>query len=165
MSPLDIVALAVLAVALLRGLLIGAVREAFSLAGLAAAVLAVRWGARPGGEWLAERAPVDLGVFGAQLAAGALIAIASIFGIAIVGRFVRRGVRLAGLGMVDRVAGGVMGATEGALVVTLLLLLGITVVGRDHPALAETHALAAFEQMEQIAQGRLDDLPSVATPP
>lgn len=165
MDPLDVVALAVLAVALLRGFFIGAVREAFSLAGLAAACIAVRLGAGPGGLWLAERAPVDLGVFAAKIAAGALIAIAVVFGVAIVGRFVRRGVRLAGLGMADRLAGGVLGATEGAIVVALLLMLGITAVGRDHPALADTRALVAFEEAERIAASHGDGLPAIAAPP
>ncbi len=164
MTTVDVVALAILAVALLRGLMIGAVREAFSLAGLAAACIAVRWGAGPGGEWLAQRAPVDLGVFAAKIAAGAIIAIAAVFGIAIIGRFVRRGVRLAGLGMADRVAGGLLGATEGAIVVALLLMLGITAVGRDHPALAETHALVAFEEAERLAATR-GELPAVSASP
>jgi len=163
-SPLDVAALSILGVAVLRGFFRGAVREAFSLAALAASVVVVRWASPPAGAWLAERAPVDLGGFGAQIAAGAAIGIVTILSIAIVGRFVRRGIRLAGLGMLDRLAGGVVGVTEGALLVAVLLILGITVVGREHPALSETRTLAAFEQAELIAQGRLD-LPSVAAPP
>jgi len=161
-SALDVVVLAILGMALLRGLLIGAVREAFSLAGLAGACVAVRWGAGPAGEWLARNAPVDLGGFAAQIAAGALIAIAAIFGVAVVGRVVRRGIRLAGLGMADRLAGGLLGATEGAIAAALLLMLAITAVGRDHPALADTRALEAFEQAEKLAE---EQLPRVAAPP
>ena len=77
----------------------------------------------------------------------------------------RRGIRLAGLGMLDRMAGSAVGAAEGALLVAVLLILGITLVGRDHPALSKTRTLAAFEQVEQIAEGRFDGLPDVATPP
>ena len=51
-------------------------------------------GAAPGGEWLARSAPVDLGGFAAQIAAGALIAMGSILVVALVGRTVRRGIRL-----------------------------------------------------------------------
>jgi membrane protein required for colicin V production len=160
-SPIDVVVLAILGMALLRGLLRGAVREAFSLAALAAACIAVRWGAAPGGEWLERSAPVDLGGFGAQIAAGALIAMGSILVVALVGRTVRRGIRLAGLGMADRLAGGVLGATEGAIAAALLLMLAITAVGRDHPALADTRALEAFQQAEKLAEGQL---PQVAAP-
>lgn len=164
MAAVDVAAFVILTIAVLRGLLIGAIRESFSLAAVAAAVLAVRFGAEPASHWLAEHAPVDLGLFAAKLAAGGLIGIAAIFGVAIVGRFVRRGARLAGLGMADRLAGSVLGGAEGALVVGLLLLLGITLVGRDHPALASSHTLSAFEQVEQLARSDLERLPAVAAP-
>ena len=164
MGAVDVAALAILAIAVLRGLLIGAIRESFSLAALAAASLAVRFGANPAASWLAENAPVDLGQFGAKIAAGALIAIGVVFGVAIVGRFVRRGARLAGLGAADRLAGSALGAAEGALVVGLLLLLGITLVGRDHPALADSRTLEAFEHVEELARGGLHTLPPIAAP-
>ena len=85
----------------------------------------------------------------------------SILVVALVGRTVRRGIRMAGLGMADRLAGGVVGATEGAIAVALLMMLAITAVGRDHPALADTRALEAFEQAEKLAEGQL---PQVAAP-
>ncbi len=155
-------ALGVLAIALLRGLLIGAVREAFSLGALAAATIAVRLWSQPAAEWLAERFGWELGPLGWRIAAGVGIVIAVVFGIAIVGRFVRKGIRAAGLGMADRLAGGVLGAAEGALVVSLLVLLGLTFVGRDHPLLEDSRAVEAFETAREVARG--EGMPDVAAP-
>jgi membrane protein required for colicin V production len=145
-------ALAILAVAILRGLWIGLIREVFSLAGLAAASVAVRFGTAPAADWLLVNLPVEISPLAARIGAGVIIAVAVIVGTALVGRTLRRGARWAGLGFVDRLAGGMLGAVEGALVIVVLMLLGIAAVGRDHPTLADSRALAAFESAERLAQ-------------
>ena len=125
----DLAALALLALAAARGLFIGVIREVFSQVALAAACVAVRFAAAPAAEWLLIRSPVEIGDLGARIAAGAAIAVAVIVGVAIVGRLVRRGARWAGLSFADRLAGGALGAAEGALVVVVLMLLAVAIVG------------------------------------
>jgi membrane protein required for colicin V production len=163
-TAVDMAALAILALAVMRGLFIGLIREVFSLAALAAACVAVRLGAGPGAEWMLAALPVELSPLAARIAAGVVIAVAVIVGVAIVGRVLRRGVRWAGLGFADRLAGGVLGAAEGALVIVVLMLLGIALAGRDHPALAGSRTLAAFESAEHLVQQVTPALPVVALP-
>jgi membrane protein required for colicin V production len=164
-SAVDVAALAILGLAVLRGLWIGLIREVFSLAGLAAACVAVRFGTAPAADWLLLELPAEISPLAARIAAGVLIAVAVILCTAVVGRLVRRGARWAGLGFADRLGGGALGAAEGALVIVVLMLLGIAVVGRDHPALADTRTLAAFESAERLANGTNAGLPAVALPP
>ncbi len=57
-SPVDLAALAILIAAVVRGLFIGMIREVFSLAALAAACIAVRFGAAPAGDWMLLNLPV-----------------------------------------------------------------------------------------------------------
>ncbi len=165
MSPVDVAILFLLAVALLRGLLIGVVREVFSLAALAAACLAVRLGSGAGAAWLTAHAPVELGPTAALVAAGAGIGLATALAVGLSGRLLRRGLHAAGLGPADRFAGGLLGVAEGALVAAVLLVVGIVAVGRDHPLLAGSRSLEALERVEQVARGQALPLPPVAAPP
>jgi membrane protein required for colicin V production len=164
-SPIDLAALAILILAVLRGLFIGLIREVSSLGALAAACIAVRIGAAPAADWMLLNLPWELSPLTARIVAGAIIAIAVIVSVATVGRILRRGVRWAGLGFADRLAGGVLGAAEGALVIVLLMLLSISLVGRDHPQLANSQTLAAFESAEHLVQQSKSTLPTVALPP
>jgi uncharacterized membrane protein required for colicin V production len=163
-SPVDAIALAVLAIALFRGLAIGMVREAFSVAALAAACIAVRLGTAPAAAWLLANALPGLGALGAKILAGAAVGLGAAIAIGLLGRLVRRGVHAAGLGLPDRLAGAAIGAAEGALVVGVALLAAITLLGRDHPTLARSRVLGAFEQAERVARGDLAAR-DVAAPP
>jgi membrane protein required for colicin V production len=162
-SPIDVAACAVLAVALVRGLAIGMVREAFSVAALAAACLAVRFGTGPAAAWLLDNALPGLGPLGAEILAGTAVGLGAALAVGLVGRLVRRGVHAAGLGLADRVAGAAIGAAEGALLVGIALLLAILLVGRGHPLLARSRTLATFERAERLARGELAS--DVAAPP
>jgi membrane protein required for colicin V production len=164
-APVDLAALAILIVAVLRGLFIGMVREVFSLAGLVAAVIAVRLGTAPAADWMLLELPLGLSPLAARVVAGAAIAVAVIVSVTLVGRLLRRGVRWAGLGFADRLAGGAVGAAEAALVVVILMLFAVGLVGRDHPALAGSRTLDAFESAERLANRTDTPLPSVASPP
>jgi membrane protein required for colicin V production len=164
-SPVDVAALAVLGVALLRGLAIGMVREAFSVAALAAACLAVRFGTAPAAVWLEANALPGLGPLGARVLAGASVALAAALAVGLLGRVVRRGVHAAGLGLADRLAGAAIGAAEGALVIAVALLVGLSVLGRAHPLLARSRALEAFERAETLARGGAADMDVAAPPP
>lgn len=143
----DLAAAGILAAAVLRGVWIGLVREAFSLAALACAVFAVRRFAEPIADDLA--ASYDLDPLLATAIAGAGVAVAAIVAVTIVGFVIRRAVRASGLGLADRIGGAVLGACEGALFVALLLFGVITVTGRTDPLIAGTRSLAAFEAVER----------------
>jgi len=164
-SPVDLAALAILIAAVVRGLFIGMIREVFSLAALAAACIAVRFGAAPAGDWMLLNLPVEWSPLAARVVAGAVIAVAIIVTVALAGRLLRRGVRWAGLGFADRLAGGVVGAAEASLVVVIGMLFAVALAGRDHPALADSHTLAAFESAERLAHQSDVALPAVALPP
>ncbi|MEB2344058.1 MAG: CvpA family protein [Deltaproteobacteria bacterium] len=142
----DLAAAAILVAAIVRGLWIGLVREAFSLAALACAVFAVRRFAEPIAGDLA--ASYQLDPLLATAIAGAGVAVAAILLVAAVGFVIRRLIRASGLGLVDRVGGAVLGACEGALFVALILFGIITVTGRNDPLIAGTRSLAAFEALE-----------------
>jgi uncharacterized membrane protein required for colicin V production len=163
-SPVDVAASALLGVAVLRGLAIGMVREAFSVAALAAACVAVRLGTDPAAAWLEANALPGLGPLGARILAGAAVGIGAALAVGLTGRVVRRGLHAVGLGLPDRLAGAAIGAAEGALVVAVALLLAIALLGRAHPLLAHSRALAAFERAERLARGELA-APDVAAPP
>jgi len=164
-SPIDLAALAILILAVLRGLFIGLIREVSSLGALAAACIAVRLGAAPAADWMLLNLPWELSPLTARIVAGAVIAIAVIVSVATVGRILRRGVRWAGLGFADRLAGGVVGAAEAALVVVIGMLFAVALAGRDHPVLAGSQTLAAFESAERLANQSDVALPAVSLPP
>lgn len=142
----DLVAAGILAAAIVRGVWIGLVREAFSLAALAAAVFAVRRFAEPLAGDIAASHQLDPLL--ATAIAGAGVAVGTIVLVALLGFAIRRAVRASGLGLADRIGGAVLGACEGALFVALLLFGVITVTGRSDPLIADTRSLAAFEALE-----------------
>jgi uncharacterized membrane protein required for colicin V production len=94
---------------------------------------------------------------------GAFLSVCTIALVAMVGRAVRRGAQAAGLGWADRAGGAVLGLTEGALVAALLLVVAISVVGRDHQFVKSSRSLEAFDQIADLADDR--GLPAVAAPP
>ena len=162
-SPIDVVVAAVVGVAVLRGVFRGLIREAFSVGALAAACVAVRVFNPVFSSWLEEVSRGELGPMAAPWAGGALIAIAAVLGVVLVGRVLRKSARWAGLGWADRAGGAVLGAAEGALVVGILLVVASAFLGRAHPVLAGTRSLAALEQLERLADER--EIDGAAPPP
>jgi len=162
MAPVDLLALSLLSIAVLRGLFLGLIREAFSLAAIGAACVAVRWFAGPAANELEAITDGRVGDLAAPWIAGAGVAIAAAAVVVIVGRVLRRGVRAVGLGLVDRAGGALLGAAEGSLVIAVLLVLATTVLGRDHPVFQDTRTLAVFERVEAAGGVRDTD---VAAPP
>ena len=163
MAPVDLLALCVLSIAVLRGLFLGLIRESFSLAAIGAACIAVRWFAEPAAAWLEAASDGRIGALAAPWIAGAGVAIAAAAAVAITGRLLRRGARAVGLGLVDRAGGALLGAAEGSLVVAVLLVLATTLLGRNHPVFEGTRSLAALERVEVLASGARDI--DVAAPP
>ncbi len=156
LSTLDAAVLAILGLALLRGLWIGLVREAFSIGAVAAACVVVRIGLVPASLWVAEASPVELGDGATRVLAAVGLATLTLLVVGFAGRLIRRGLRAVGLGPMDRVLGGLLGTAEGALVVGLLLFGASTLLGRDHPSLEESRAFDVYEQAEVQVRGRPD---------
>jgi len=146
MGPVDVAAVSLLALGMLRGLWIGAIREAFSFGALAAAAVAVRLFGGDAAWWLERYSPVALSPTAASIAAGVLLAVLALLAVGLTGRLVRRGIRAVGLGMLDRLAGAALGAAEGALLILLALFLGTTLLGHDHPALTESRTLQTLHR-------------------
>lgn len=161
----DVVVAAILGVALLRGLFLGLIREAFSLAALGGACIVVRIYHVPAADWLVDVSRGEIGPDAAPWLAGAALGACTIAAIAIAGRLVRKGVRAAGLGWADRAGGALLGAAEGALLAGVVLLVVGAALGRDHPFMAGSRSIAALDRLERLADerdlGRID----VAAPP
>lgn len=164
-ESVDIVVGTIIGIACLRGFFLGLIREAFSLASLVAAYVAVRAFVGPVAEWVGEISGGRINEALEPWVAGALLVLVTIGAVTTVGRIVRRGARAVGLGFVDRVGGGLLGATEGVLVVVVLFMLVGDRIGRDHPAIANTRTLAALEQMELLASEAPPAEVDVASPP
>ena len=164
-EPVDILVMAILGIAVLRGVFRGLIREAFSVAALAGACLTVKLFAAPLAARLETATGGEITGWAAPWLAGAILSVGTIVAIAIVGRFVRRGSRWAGLGWADRAGGAALGAAEGGLVVAILLVLAAMLLGREHPTLAESRSFAALQRIEQIAQAPDPRTTDVAAPP
>lgn len=163
MGSLDLAVAIVLAVAALRGFLLGLVREAFSLAGLGAAFVAARAFGPGAADALGLRLGDDLPDEALAALGMAVVGVAVLIAVRVAGAIVRRGVRAVGLGFVDRLGGAALGAAEGAL----LAALGLGIAGAvaaDHPALAQSRAYAAFRDARD-ALGAADDRDVAAPPP
>ena len=166
LGAVDAAALAVLAVAVVRGLWIGVIRESFSLASIAAACLAVRFATAPAAALLLEHGPAGLAPLPARIGAAVGVALGTVIAVRLAGRILRSGVHAVGLGLADRLAGGLLGAAEGALVLALALLLGLTALGREHAVLAGSRAVRALDETRAWAGLAPDEArPHVAAPP
>ena len=148
LATVDAIAAAVLTLAALRGLWIGAVREAFSLAGLGVAAWVVRTWRLPAAAWLTTHGPFEMTDLAARVLATAGLGAGTLVVVAVVSRLVYRGVREAGLGVVDRLLGALLGALEGAIVVAALVFGLAAFLGRHDSALTGTRSLAAYEWVE-----------------
>ncbi len=161
---MDFVVIAILGVAVLRGLFRGLVREAVSIGALAAACVAVRFLADPAAEWLLHFSDGEVGPGGAPWLAGIGLALVTLFAAALLARLLRGGAKAAGLGWVDHAGGAALGAAEGVLVSAVLVLVASSFLGRQHPFLDGSRSVAALEQIERAADDD-DLLRNVAAPP
>lgn len=159
LAPVDYVVAGILAIALLRGLTRGLLRESFSIAALAAAVITVRLFCGDVSLWLLQATDGAIGELVAPWLAGGALAVGAIGATALVGRFARRGARVVGLGWADRAGGAVLGTAEGLLVAGILVGLIGYFAGRNHPAIARSRSLVAFQELERLARnGELPEL-------
>jgi membrane protein required for colicin V production len=160
---IDRVALGVVALAVIRGLWIGLLREAFSLGALAAAFIAVRLWTTPTAAWLMGSAPfgLELSPRQASIAGGLLVGLGAMLVVVAVGGFVRKRVHATSLGLLDRLFGGALGGAEGALLVGLALIGFSAFVGADHEVLSGSRSIELLAQARSLA----GELPDVAAPP
>ena len=165
MSPIDFVAIAIVAIGFLRGLSLGLLREALSIAALAAAVIAVRVWKQPFAHWLQHPSGPSVRYDLAPWVAGALVAIAVMQAVATFARVMRQGARSVGRGFVDRIGGAALGAAEGMIAVGVLLFVISTALGRTHSLLATSRSLAMLDRAAQITDTRAPlTTPDVAAP-
>jgi membrane protein required for colicin V production len=164
-APVDAAALGIVGIAVLRGFGLGLVREAFSLGSIAVAYAAVVLYTGRVAAWIERESGGEVGALVAPWLAGAAIVVAGIAGTVILGRLGKRGARLAGLGWLDRAGGVALGAAEGLLVVGILLQLAAALLGREHPVIASSKSLVAYERARQVAAEREWSLPDVAARP
>jgi len=129
MTIVDIVVLAVIGVSILLGVIMGLVREVLSLAAWVMAFLAANLAAPEAARLLPE------GVASAEirlLAGFAIVFVLVLIGLSVLAMMASKLVKIAGLGMADRLLGGVFGLLWGALLVTILVLLaGLTPLPRQ----------------------------------
>ncbi len=166
METIDLAALFIVGLALMRGVFIGVVREVFSVAALVGGIFAARFLGVPVGRAIADQFPGGPGEGLSVIGAGFVIGIGAALIIGFSGRALKRTLHAAGLGGADRVAGGILGATEGTLVAGLALWLALSAVGPEHPWLQNSRALDWLREGQRIASGELgDERSDVAAPP
>lgn len=163
MAAIDVLAAGILTIAGARGLLIGMIRETFSVLAVAGAIISVRLFTSPLAAWLRTEGHVTWGDLELRVASGALLVVGVVGTVIITGKIVKRGARAAGLGWADRLGGGVLGAAEGMLVVGLILAGAVAALGRDHRAVADSRVLAFFDEARGVAQSAQTDV--AARPP
>ena len=159
---LDLIAFGVVALACLRGLWIGLIREGLSLATVGFATIVTRLYATPVSDWLTGETGGELTGRTALWIAGVLLVVATIAVLAVVGRLLRRSAEVVGLGWADRMGGGALGAAEGAIVASILVVIALWLVGPNH---ASTRGARSVELVETVRSWReAGDLPKVAAP-
>jgi len=150
-TPLaDMVVGSVLAIAMIRGIWIGLIREGLSIAALGAAVIVTRLAVDPLSAWLTEITANEITGRASVWISGVILVVATILVVGTLSNFLRIGARFAGLGWADRLGGGALGLAEGAVVSTILVSLAIWLVGPTHPTLAGSRSLAALEEFQSI---------------
>jgi len=182
MTPFDTVVGALFLLALVRGLVRGLLREAFSIASLAAAIVMVRLFNADVAQWLVARNEGDVSLEAAPWLAGVLLVVGTIGAMTLAGRITRRGAKAAGLGWADRAGGAVIGAAEGVLVAAVAVGLASHVMGDEHQMLLESQSVQALDDLDYFVRNgepppdfempdlplpelELPELPDVAAPP
>lgn len=129
MTLIDCAILLVIVLAILGGLSQGFLRSIFALAGLLGGLVLAAWN-------YGLIAPVLMPLVRVEQLANAiafmLIALLVMGLAAIVGKVLSKTAHKIGLGCLDRLAGGVFGFFQGALLVTLLILVVVAFFPRAH---------------------------------
>ncbi len=162
MPLLDLVALAVVMLAIGRGIYIGLVREGLSLVAIGLCTIVTRLGVVPLAERMTTLTGGDLTGKTALWISGVLLVMATILACGLAARVIRKGIRFAGLGWADRVGGGALGFAEGTIVAAILVLIALWLVGPDHATTAGARSVELVEQFQSARE--IGELPPVAAP-
>ena len=162
LSALDSIVVGVLGIAIARGVYIGLIREGFSIAALGGGLLAIRYGIVPAGSLIQS---IGFGETASNWIAGAAIGIAVVATVGVVGKKLRHGAQAIGLAWADRIAGGVIGAAEGALVAAVIVVGTTWVAGAASPIVTESQSVEFLEKLQTYVAEHRDELPAVAAPP
>jgi membrane protein required for colicin V production len=165
LSPIDLAAATIVGLALLRGLWLGLIREVMSVAALVAATFVVRRYHADVADWMLATSGGGIPPALAPWLAGTALAIGTIVAGAVAGRLLRRGARMAWLGMPDRVGGALLGAAEGVLLCAILLVAATHLLGRRHPLVEGSRSYAALVQLERFAGASAPDVGAPPPPP
>jgi membrane protein required for colicin V production len=182
MTSFDYVVVALFALALVRGLFRGLLREVFSIGALALAVVVVRLFNADVAHWLLVNNEGDLSPQASTGLAGLLLVVGTIGAMSLVGKVTKHGAKAAGLGWADRAGGAVIGAAEGVLVAAVAVAVATHVMGEEHEMLVASQSVKALEDLDYFVQNgepppdfempdlrlpyiELPDLPEVAAPP
>ena len=161
---LDGIVLAVLAIATVRGITIGLIREGFSIGALGGGLIAIRYGLEPGAHLVRQATSDAIGTTASMWVAGIAIGLFVIVCTGAVGKLLRRGARSVGLGFADRIGGGVIGAAEGALAAAVILIGTTWVAGAGSAVVTGSKSIEVLEQVQVYLAEHGDDLPPVAAP-
>jgi membrane protein required for colicin V production len=159
---LDLIALGIVAIACLRGLWIGLIREGLSLATVGFATIVTRLYVTSVSGWLTSQSGGELTGRTSLWIAGVLLVLATIAVLAVVGRILRRSAAAVGLGWADRMGGGALGAAEGTIVASILVVIALWLVGPNHASTQGAHCVEVVEQLQSWRE--TGDLPAVASP-
>jgi membrane protein required for colicin V production len=165
LSTLDSVVLAIMGIAIVRGFWIGLIREGFSIAALGGGLLAVRYGIEPLAGVIVRASGGELGGTAAAWIAGAAIGLGTVAVLGTVGKVLRRGAHSVGLGWADRIAGGFIGAAEGALAAAVILVIATWAAGPNSALIENSKSVEVLDELQQYLAEHKDELPAVASAP
>ncbi len=168
-TAIDAAVVAVMFLAIARGVFIGMIRESFSVAAVGAVVIGAVYGSGPTGVWLDNATGGEIGGTAAKILGGVGAGILSGIFVGTAGRYLRRGARIAGLGMADRAGGALVGAAEGAVIAVLMLAGASRMFGAEHPVVFNAYSVAVLEEIQTAietgAAPQLPGLPQIASGP
>jgi membrane protein required for colicin V production len=159
---LDWITLSIVGLACLRGLWIGLIREGLSLATVGIATIVTRLYVAPVSDWLSAQTGGELTGRTGLWIAGVLLVVGTVAVLSVVGRLLRRSAEVVGLGFADRLGGGALGAAEGAIVASILVVIALWLVGPSHPSTRDARSVALVSKLRAWRES--GEPPSVAAP-
>jgi uncharacterized membrane protein required for colicin V production len=159
---LDMIVLTVLAIAVVRGIWIGLIREGSSLAAIGIATIVTRLLIDPFAIRLTELTGGEISGRTSVWIAGVILVVATIITLGFAARLLRRGAEAAGLGWADRLGGGALGAAEGAIVAAVVVMIALWLVGPEHTTTDGSRSIEVVEQLQSMREN--GELPAVASP-
>ncbi len=159
---IDLIVLSVLFIAIMRGIWIGLIREGSSLAAIGIATIVTRLLIDPLSVRLIQLTGGEVTGKTAVWISGVLLVVATIIALGFIARLLRRGAEAAGLGWADRLGGGALGAAEGAIVATVIVMIALWLVGPNHRTTNGSRSIELVEELQSMREN--GELPAVASP-